>query len=64
MVAVECQQTLGIGAVGGMVSQAVNDLGRFLTGLLLDALTLDEEGLSYRGKIQIVVEGGGGPDSA
>jgi hypothetical protein len=54
--AVECQHLLGISAIGGMVGQAADDLGGLFTGLLLDALALDEEDLADVGKVQIVVE--------
>ena len=47
-----------------MVGQAIDGFGRDFAGLLLDALSLDGEGLSDVGKVPIVVEPAGGPDRA
>ena len=47
-----------------MVGQTLDGFGRDLAGLLLDALALDNEGLSDVGEVEIVVEPGGGPDRA
>jgi hypothetical protein len=48
--AVVGEQACGGGAVRGVVSDAVDDLGRGLAGLLLDAASLDGEDLPTCGK--------------
>ena len=60
--AVECQQASGVGALGGMVGQAVDDLGGRLACLLVERVPLDGEGLSDMGEVQVGVEPGGGPN--
>jgi hypothetical protein len=54
VVAVERQEASGIGALGGMIGQAVDDLGGVLAGLFVDALAFDEEGLSDVREVQRV----------
>ena len=64
VVAVEGQQAGGAGAERGVVGDAIDDLGGGLAGLLLDRVPFDGEDLSDVGKVEIVVQRGGGPDGA
>lgn len=64
VIAVVGEQARGLGAVGGVVGEAIDGLGGGLAGLLLDGVSLDGEDLSDLGEVQIVVERGGGPDGA
>lgn len=64
VVAVEGQQAGGAGAERGVVGDAIDDLGGSLAGLLLDGVPFDGEDLSDVGKVEIVVQRGGGPDGA
>jgi hypothetical protein len=64
VMAVEGEESSGIGALGGMVGQAIDGFGGDLAGRLLEALARDGEGLSDEGKVQRVVEPGGGPGRA
>ena len=51
-----------VGLLGCATGYAVRDLTRGVTGFLLGELSLHEKCLSDMGKVQIVVEFGGGPD--
>ena len=62
--AVEGQHAGGVGAPRGMAGDAVDSFGCGLTGGLLDGGTRDHEDLANAGKVEEVVEAGGGPDRA
>lgn len=64
VVAVEGQQAGGAGAERGVVGDALDDLGGGLAGLLLERVPFDGEDLSDVGKVEVVVQRGGGPDGA
>ena len=58
------QDGRGIGAVRGVVGEAVDGFGRTLAGGFLDDVAFDDEGLADARKVEVVVETGGGPDRA
>jgi hypothetical protein len=62
--AVVGQDGRGIGAVRGVVGEAVDGFGRTLAGGFRDDFTFDDEGLADARKVEVVVETGGGPDRA
>ncbi len=64
VIAIQAQYASAVSGVRGMTGHPEDGLGRGLAGLLLHGVALDEKGLSDTGKIQIVVQAGGGPDRA
>jgi len=56
------KHTLRVCLLGRSTGDAVRDLTGVFTGFLLRELSLNEKCLSDMGKVQIVVEFGGGPD--
>ena len=50
--------------MGGVVGDAIDDLGGGLTGLFLDGVPFDGEDRSDVGKVEVVVQRGRGPDGA
>jgi hypothetical protein len=62
--AVEGEQALWRGLLGGEVGDAAHPLKALLTGLGEGDVTLDQAGLAKVGEVEIVVEGGGGADRA
>ena len=62
-VATDCgKDTFRVGLLGCVTGDAVGDLTGGVTGFLLGELSLHKKCLSHMGKVQIVVEFGGGPD--
>lgn len=59
---VNLEHTLGVGLFRRSTGDAVSDFGRALAALLLYGLPFNHESLSYMGKVEVVVEFGGGPD--
>lgn len=47
-----------------MVGEAVDGVGRTLTGFFLDDVALNDEGVANARELEVVVEAGGGPDRA
>lgn len=62
VVAVERQEVLGIGAVGGMVGDAVGEFPGLFAGFLHDHMALDDVGQADAGEVEILVESSRGPD--
>lgn len=64
VVAVEGEDALWIGGVWRVAGDAVGDFPGVSAGFLVDHVALDEKGLADAGEVEVVVEGGGGPDGA
>lgn len=47
-----------------MTGEAISDFIRFFAGFFDDRVSLYDKNLSYKGKIQVVVQLGRGPDGA
>ena len=62
--AVQREQALGAGGVGGMAGDAVGVLDGLLAGGFGGDGALDEEGLADMGEGEVIVECRGGPDGA
>ena len=64
MPAVHLEHLLRGGLLGRSAGDAAGDFKRAVAALLLDRMPLDEESLADVGKVEVVVEVGGGPDLA
>lgn len=62
--AVDLENALRVSLLGGSAGKAVGDFSGSLTGLCLEAIALDDKGLSHVRKVEVVIEFSGGPDLA
>ena len=62
--AIQLQQPLGTGLLGGQTRQAIDDLFGFLLALEMGDLAMDAKDLSYVGEIDVVIQLGTAPDLA
>ena len=62
MPAVDLKEASGMGLFRCSAGDAVGDFVGAFSGLLLDPLPFDDEGLSDVREVEVVVECGGGPD--
>ncbi len=64
VVAVELEEPLGVGVLGGERGDAVDDVELGFSGFEFCSLAFDAEDLCGVGEVQVGVQGGGGPDAA
>lgn len=62
--AVGSQQSRSVDGSWGMAGDALDDFGGGRSGLFVDGRALNHQDLADAGKVQVVVEAGGGPDGA
>jgi len=61
---VDVQEPLGVSLLRRATGDAIGEFGGVLARFLVEALALDEKDLADMGEVQVVVEGGTGPDVA
>ena len=64
MASVQGQELFGIGGVGGVAGDAIDGFNAGLSGLLVVPCAAEHEDLADAGEVDVLVEGGGGPDGA
>lgn len=62
VLAVNLENTLRVGLIGGFTGDTVGDFKRTGATLLVSSVSLDDESLSDVREVEVVVEFGGGPD--
>src|SRR5690606_24787079 len=64
VVAIEGQDAGGVCGVGSVAGDTVDELGGGFAAFLIGDVTFDEKDLAEEREIEVVIEGGGGPDRA
>ena len=64
MASIETEHLLRIGGMRGVTGDTLNNVIGFFTGFFLDGMAMDDNDLTDKGKVEVVVELGRGPDRA
>ena len=64
MASIEIEHLLRIGGMRGVTGDTINNVIGFFTGFFLDGMAMYDKDLTDKGKVEVVVELGRGPDRA